>query len=75
MFAQDYECTGYLLSIVPTNYTHYFSIANADILNCAPAYGDNTTAGLDWVSVDLCAEIVKLCKQSLCLGTETSFEY
>lgn len=75
MFAQDYECTDHLLSIVPTNYTHYFSLANAGILSCAPAHRNNATTGLDWVSVDLCTEIVKLCKENVCLGTETSFEH
>lgn len=39
-----------------------------------PAVRHNATRGLDWVSAGLCAEIGKLCKQNVCLETETSFE-
>jgi len=64
-----------LLSVIPTNYTHYFSLANAGILSYVPAQRDNAAIGLDWVSVDICAEIEKLCKQNVCLGTEIIFEH
>lgn len=66
---------GHLLSIVPTNYTHYFSIANAGILNCAPAPRDNAAIGLDSVSVDILCSKSEGCKQNIFLGTETNFDH
>lgn len=66
---------GHLLSIVPTNYAHYFSLANAGILSCAPALRDNAAIGLDNVSVDILCSNSEGCKQNIFLGPETSFEY
>lgn len=66
---------GHLLSIVSTNYTHYFSLANAGILSCAPALRDNAAIGLDSVSVDILYSKSEGCKQNIFLGTETSFEH
>lgn len=52
-----------------------FLLANAGILSCAPAQGDNATVGLDWVSADQWTETVKTHEQIIGLGTETSFEH
>lgn len=65
---------GHLLSIVPTNYTHYFSLVNAGILSCAPALRDNAAISLDSVSVDILCKS-EGCKQNVFLGTEKSFDH